>query len=397
MLKGFSKNLDFIKKFFKNALALFVGILIALFITEGILRVYNPFDFRVRGDKIVLPVNNKYVIKNKKFKKLSSKLDDVIIHTKNSLGFRGEEPPENFKDHFTILTVGGSTTECTFLSDGKTWTDGLGDKLKSDYKNIWINNAGFDGHSTFGHIVLMEDYIVRLRPDLVLFLIGANDQEGVVNEQDEEMMRSGIGFHSPKAFLKSMANHSEVFSLALNFYRHWKAVSMGVEHAELDFANNYKNVDLSQYLTEENKRIDRGNIELTRTVFAKGLERRLEKLIKISKDYNIDPVLITQPTLSGDIIDDVTNIDFSFTKNSWQILEVLNDATRRVGKNNNLLVIDLAREMPKSSRYYYDWLHYTNEGAEKIAEIVYNNFKPFLVERHSNKLNKNQVRDGKNE
>ncbi len=34
--------------------------------------------------------------------------------------------------------------------------------------------------------------------------------------------------------------------------------------------------------------------------------------------------------------------------------------------------------MPKSSRYYYDFLHYTNDGAEKVAEITYLELAPFL-------------------
>ena len=377
--------MNWVTKLSKNFLALFIGIIIAFTLSEGILRIYNPFDFRVKGDKIILPVNKKYVIKKDRSQKKHSKFDETIIHTKNSLGFRGEEPPANFSEYLTIITVGGSTTECTFLSDGKTWTDQLGKKLKTNFKDIWINNAGFDGHSTFGHLVLMEDYIVKLKPDIVLFLLGANEQGGEVNEQDEAIMRTKYVFSSPKAFLKSLANHSEVFSLALNAYRYWKAVSIGVEHAELDFENYYKDIDLNYYLADETIKLDKENLEITR-IIAKGLESRLENLIKISKDNNIEPILITQPTLSGDVIDDVTNVNFSFTKISWQILEILNDATRRVGEKNNVLVIDLAREMPKSSRYYYDWLHYTNEGAEKVAEIIYNNTLNYIAEKYSSYL-----------
>lgn len=53
----------------------------------------------------------------------------------------------------TIISVGGSTTECFYISDDKTWTHILGMKLKSVFTRVWINNAGLDGHSTFGHII----------------------------------------------------------------------------------------------------------------------------------------------------------------------------------------------------------------------------------------------------
>ena len=42
-------------------------------------------------------------------------------------------------------------------------------------------------------------------------------------------------------------------------------------------------------------------------------------------------------------------------------------------------MIDLAREMPKDSRYYYDLMHYTNAGAERVADIVAAQLTPFLA------------------
>jgi lysophospholipase L1-like esterase len=378
-------QMNSLNKLFKNLMALILGIMVAFLIAEGVLRIYNPFDFRVKGDSIVLPANKKYVFKKKLSKIQHSKFDKIIVHTKNSLGFRGEEPPANFSNYLKIITVGGSTTECTFLSDGRTWTDVLAKKLKSKFKYFWVNNAGFDGHSTFGHIVLMKDYIIKLKPDIVLYLIGANDQ-GIkeLNDQDLEIMRNKFEFSSTRAFLISMATHSEVFSLGLNLYRYWKAVEIGVEHAEFDF-NIYRKVDLDRYSTDDYIKAKRQVVETAR-IYAKGFRKRLKKLIDISEKNNIVPILITQPAFYGDFIDDVTGVDFRFTEISWERLEVFNDVTREVGKENNLLIIDLAREMPKSSKYYYDWFHYSNEGAEKVAEIIYNRLYPYLAKKYSNYL-----------
>jgi hypothetical protein len=35
--------------------------------------------------------------------------------------------------------------------------------------------------------------------------------------------------------------------------------------------------------------------------------------------------------------------------------------------------------MPKDSRYYYDLMHYTNAGAQLMAELIYRQLSPFLV------------------
>ena len=98
--------MKWVNSFIKNISALSLGIIVAFFVMEGVLRVYNPFDFRVKGDKIVLPVNKKYIIKNDDLQKTHTKFDEKIVHTKNSLGFRGEDPPDDFSEYLTILAVG---------------------------------------------------------------------------------------------------------------------------------------------------------------------------------------------------------------------------------------------------------------------------------------------------
>jgi hypothetical protein len=42
-------------------------------------------------------------------------------------------------------------------------------------------------------------------------------------------------------------------------------------------------------------------------------------------------------------------------------------------------LVDLAREIPKSSKYYYDLVHYDNVGAEKVAGVIYQNLLPRLA------------------
>ncbi len=136
----------------KRAALVIVSFLIAL---EIGLRIHNPFPFRVRGDHIILPAHQKYTISHTG----AIKLDPVTHVTKNSLGFRGPEPPRDWSERLTILTIGGSTTECLFLSDGKTWTDQLTRRFMAVRPDAWINNAGFEGHSTFGHLVLLREFV----------------------------------------------------------------------------------------------------------------------------------------------------------------------------------------------------------------------------------------------
>ena len=367
-----------------NLFLLLFGCVLGFFATEILLRIYNPFEFRVKSNKINLPAyfNYNIVIKDQ------TVLDNFVVHTKNSLGFRGEEAPKTFEDYLTIIAVGGSTTECFLIADGQDWPAILGEKLKKLFNLIWINNAGLDGHSTFGHNVLMQDYIVKIKPKVVLFLVGINDLwiQGITSPTiGDRRLKSGLelDLSSIKTFLKTAGNYSEVFALAYNLYRYSKKIHSPYTNIQDAFLEKAETIDIpkNQELEVVSKRLKSFNEK-----YKKGYSLRLMKLIKISKENGIQPVLITQPALYGDATDDVTkkylgSIKLGNEENgniAWESLEFFNDVTRSIGLEQKVLVIDLAHEMPKSSRYFYDFIHYNNEGSKKVGEIVYKNLKSSL-------------------
>lgn len=356
-------------KWVKNSLALFLGCLVALMAAELALRLYNPFGFRVKGQKIIIPANERFVISNNRV----SKLDKTIIHTKNSLGFRGEDPPEDFEDYLTIVAVGGSSTECFYLSDNKTWPYLLGEKLKKQFPKLWLNNAGLDGHSTFGHNILMQDYILKLKAKVILFLVGFNDIGFKHESQPGKLVMT-----------RSLIYKSELLSLLINLSRYVRTIRLGMGHNASDLMAT-EEIDIPPKMR---KPILEGHHPALQSY-----ERRLKNLIRVAKENNITPVLITQPALFGYAVDNVTGRDLSKIKLpnfhahmggylsgalKWDILELFNDVTRKTGKQEGLFVIDLADEMPKSSLYYYDTIHFTNEGAAFCADIIYRRLAPFL-------------------
>lgn len=355
----------------KNIAALTMGVMISFILAEFILRIYNPFGFRQKGDQIVLQPNAKYTIHNDQF----VKLDSVIVHTKNSIGFRGPEKPADWENLISIITVGGSTTECYYLSDGRDWSSLLGEKLEQYNKNVWVNNAGLDGHSTFGHSILLKDYVAAIHPDYVTFLVGCND----VGRED--LNEAGGNMSDPqntgwKSYLK---NNSAVISLLLNLHRNYKAKSRSLEHSPVDIST----CEILDSL--DNEKI-RETVDYHKRGFSKSYENRLNNLVEICRKNNIVPILITQPALVGTGKDDVTNVDLEKIKMwnrlggkaYWLILEAYNDVTRKVARDQGILLIDLARKMPKSSRYYYDCEHFTNEGSEVVAQIICDELKAYV-------------------
>ena len=364
----------------KNILAVIIGLILSFLILESLLRFWQPFEMRIRGDRIILPINKRYIIKNNNY---NPRLEKTIIHTKNSLGFRGEELPQYASDSLSIICIGGSTTECSYLSDGKTWPDILALKLHNNFDKLWLNNAGLDGTSTYAHIILMEDYIIKLKPKVLLFMIGVNDRLKVNFDKFDTAIFKKINLTSFKGCLKSLANKSDVINLALYFYRFMRTPTA---HTYIDFekastvASDYKPLSAL---------IDERSLEHYR--------QRVDKITEICLKNSIDPVFITQAAIYGNIIDDVTGVDFSRLNVegtngiiAWELLERYNNILHNSAKENDLMLIDLGREMPKSSLFFYDFYHFTEEGAEKAADIIYQMLYPYLQKKYKKYLRVDQ-------
>ena len=89
----------------------------------------------------------------------------------------------NYKDtkDIKILTVVGSTTDQRYVNLESTFQSILESKInKYINKNIYIANAGVDGHTTFGHIYSFENWlhlIPNLKPNYVILYTGINDAD----------------------------------------------------------------------------------------------------------------------------------------------------------------------------------------------------------------------------
>ncbi len=333
-----------------------------LLLSELALRIYNPFHFRLKGDKILLPINQRETIVNR----INPKLDPVIINTRNSLGFRGPEAPKDWDRHLTIITIGGSTTECHFLNDDETWPSLLGKKLADQVPGCWLNNAGLDGQSTFGHIVMLNDYVKKLHPSVVVFLTGINDVEN-----------SGPTFHD-KLYLQNaypdlkhfLFNNSEVLNLGLNLWRGLQARRFNNTTNGMMALDSVGRLVLP--VSVMRARLDR------QASFLEGYRQRLTELADTCLAWHILPVFVTQPDQFGFGRDPLTGADLAaFPVDStvngrllWEMLEQYNDAVRRMCAERGLAMIDLGRLMPKNSLYFYDMSHFTNAGAGEVAGLL---------------------------
>jgi lysophospholipase L1-like esterase len=350
---------------------LLVQALLVVALAEIVLHVYNPLPFRVHGSRIVLPVHQRYTFHNNR----ASKLDPVITHTKNSLGFRGPDPPRDFARRLTVLTIGGSTTECLFLSDGKTWTDEMARRLQQSFPGVWVNNAGLDGQSTYGHLILLRDFVDALRPRVAVFLIGVNDIGlEASNPYDAALNPPGSRLRSAAMFVR---DHSELVALGQNLFRVSRAKDQGFGHEQID-------LKALPHL-EHDEAIARATLTKFSAALP-GYASRVAAVVEECRRHGIEPVLVTQPGLYGDGFDPPTGVDLSTVQARgaangrlwWRVQEMYNDVTRTIARERGVVLVDAARELPKDSRLFYDFMHFTNEGASRLGDLVASGIEPRL-------------------
>lgn len=357
------------KKIFYALILFILSSIIIIIGLEIMFRIWRPPQLQIQGQNILL-TKNKITENNYSFN--SDKLQNHIIIKRNSLGFRGPEPPLDFNKHLTLIAVGGSTTECIFITEGKTWTDYLETNLISEFPNIWINNAGIDGHSTFGHIALMKQYIGHLKPNYVLFLVGINDMAIQKNRPQDQNQ------------IVEKENPIKNKSMILSYLRYLKS-KKGTHDFTALTDSILTNQDIINTKVQFNLITDKDiiNYQTSLTEYKK----RLETLISLTKNYSIKPILVTQPAVYGFGIDKTTGVDLGniivsdFTEegtvrkgsDKWKLLELYNQTTKEVANEFNIPVIDLAQEMPKNTLYYYDYIHFTEKGTYKVGEILSKN------------------------
>jgi hypothetical protein len=197
--------------------------------------------------------------------------------------------------------------------------------------------------------------------------------------REQRALDTGILTASLKEFVSSAAHYSEVLSLLQNVYSTYRARSAGVGHIALKL-DEIKTMEWTEKDLQEHLAAHRGE-------HLDNYARRLNRLIALCLARGTQPILMTQAVLYGEGIDPDTGVDLEHMQVGsssgyvqWQTLELYNDVTREVAERNGVFLIDLAAEMEKRSAYFYDYMHNTNAGSERIAHIVAAHLAQLLAE-----------------
>ena len=142
----------------------------------------------------------------------SSKDPVPISYIRDKFGYRSKDANSNKK---IFLTIGGSTTDNRFVTEGETWQDNL-DKKFPKYDFI---NGGVDGQSSYGHIQSIKEwhskYLKQQDVKTIIFYIGINDRRLLINKLDS-WDKAQNDFSYVKNLLKDNSYFVKIISIAKN-------------------------------------------------------------------------------------------------------------------------------------------------------------------------------------
>jgi len=310
--------------------------------------------------------------------------DKKITYTRDRWGLRGNYgTPENIY----ILTIGGSTTDQRYITDGHTWQDVLTKKFAENTKDIHIANAGIDGRTTFGHLHDFNFWfpnIDKLQPNYILFYVGINDMFFSQPNSSHDQ-----AYLSSQSSITKLKNNSAVYSLAHSLVGTYFSIERNMDHRSIDYTNVVwtNNSIQSNYKQRLDKRLE-------------NYRKRYTQLLKMASKLNAVPIIVTQPRGDSKFVDgrlfglsnvfprsgmafydsELGKLD-NTTANGvdyYRILSLFNSISMELCEKINAICIDLANELSFDDKDFYDHAHNTRSGAEKIGEYLYSKLSPII-------------------
>jgi hypothetical protein len=324
--------------------------------------------------------------------------------TVNSVGIRARELNPDLRREYRMLAIGGSTTECLFLDDSKTWPFLVQEFLHEtrDGRRVWVGNIGKSGTNTRDHILQLKHLLSQYpRMDRLLMLVGINDLNWRLRKGDKNVFSEAAQLEHAFAVLPT----SDPWAFAIvpgDAYWYKRTAVYGLlreVRAELEghvHVPDWREDPAGHFY--ERRRAERAN--RVRTLDAlpdlsfalSQYHEALDGIVDLARARGSTIALMTQPTMWRDGLDLAAEAllwnGWSEEANVYYSVRALaagmalyNQELLQVCESRGIDCLDLASRVPRNSEIFYDDAHYTEKGAWFVARIIGEHLRsrePFL-------------------
>jgi len=379
------KEMNFFERHAKKIIALIILLifLASFYAIEKILAYKNKgigFNFALPNRAIVLREFNPLLMEYNHPVKEDEPYDTV--EKKNYL-LRVDEngfiiPSKRYANpDISMVFLGDSVTAELLVEEQNRFPYAAAALLEMDL-GIKINsyNAGRTANNTLHSLDVLLNKIIPLKPDIVIMMHNNNDVATMLYEKSywNNSPTRSIIFDINKKIVNNffrimrdrlIPNLSREMRLAGIRFRTWWKSDKNLEGEDDEFAK----------MRGRKTTYDSGEM-------VEQFEMNLQTFISICKIRKITPVLMTMASRFTANPDQAILNRFKTVIISYQeykhIFELFNDSIRKIARENQIPLIDLAASIPLDKQYIYDVIHYNDRGSIKAAEVIKDHLKPLL-------------------
>jgi len=296
----------------------------------------------------------------------SSKKQINIIYKRDKFGYRSKDLTSIRP---IVLTIGGSTTDQHYVTEGNTFQDILDLKFKK-YDFV---NGGVDGQSSYGHLLSISNwhskYLDKDNTSIVIFYIGINDRK-LLNQEFSDWDFA----QSQKSYIKNLLKDNSFLISNLLVIRNRIKFYLSSKNNNIDLLSSYtpreKDFEKIGIKYELNENLDIKNYPKYQEIFSNLLLQTRSNFPK-SKIFIIQQQIPGCNFVSKNIVYDrhpnkSSNYCFELLK-VFQLQEKFVSESQ-IKKNIKLFPMYL-QEIIKDDGVY-DYVHTNNKGSKSIATYI---------------------------
>lgn len=327
-----------------------IATLLTVIITSGLYIGYESMaaNVRERGYERHLPLRECAPLSESWH---SSRLTEgKVIRRGDASGFimpsRIHDEPD-----YEVVFLGGSTTECLSVPEKQRFPYLTGRMLEKQC-GVKVNayNGGKSGSSSNHSVLSLYGKVIPMKPDAVVLMHAINDLMFLMTAES----------YWAKHYRRGMIQE-----------KHYDPIREWVTQKELGhtFLPSPK-TDYDQYRGKP------ANLDIHS--ITQSFKKSLELFIFICRQHNIRPVLMTQASRITATPDSYMQTKAKQLKNDFSVdyenfhkaYSAMNQTIRDVARQQNVLLIDLAKQIAPDETMMYDSVHFTVKGSQTVARII---------------------------
>ena len=309
----------------------------------------------------------------------------------NRDGERGDDPPPARDDAsvYRVLVVGGSAAECYFLDQDASWPGVVQERLlraenreRLGGRRAHVANLARSGTGPTEAVArVLERIRDRSRCDVILIMAGAADivnwmRHGTPSEIPDELSTDFLFLQHPEKRFGWHPARLALVELLRRLKQRWSAAEFRREHVG-------KKLIETRAMRARAEKIKDDTPDPAPMIAA--YESGLRRAVEVAKTMSERVLVVRQPWFEKDHTDEENarfwncgegypysedvKTYFSMAVTA-RLMQTLSDVGARICEEAAVEHLDLMPTLDRSLRTYYDFFHFTAEGASDVADAV---------------------------